>query len=454
MKRMIRGAFAGFFTFVLMLTSIVPALAAEPKTPEISQWAVGELSEGEKYGIFPMEWYYDSFKAKITKERLNVLLAQTKKKIAALGLKKNDDYTSTAVNLNISRGNVINELYKIVAQYELPVGDSAVAYMQDRKILKGSQKGLQLDSNVTTEEAVIFATRLVKDTYYQAQAGSKGMAWKVENNGNKIYLLGSIHVGTPELYPIHEKLVTSFNEADALLVEADLFDAEGLQYFTEASMFQDGSTIKDVVSKETYEKLLKVLAKYEQPEEAFIHFKPWSLASFVSSLLLSESIGLPPEQMANSGIDMYFLLNAYLSQKPVIELEGMKAQTDMFEGLSPKAQEQYLVEALDSILDPDAKKVDESKLVKEWFDHWNKGNIKGFTESFNAVEGESSEFNDMLFGERDKNMTEKIAQLLESEEKGTYFLVVGAGHFVTPKSILFHLKEKGYKVEEFWGTEG
>lgn len=449
MKKLVKGSFAALFAFMLMLTTVVPALAAEQQTPEISSWAVSELAEGEKYGIFPMEWYYDRFKEGITEDRLEFLLTQTEEKIAAIGLEKNTDFTPIDVDNRTSRESIITELYNIVAQYDLSAGHSAVPYMQEHNILKGAYKNLRLDDIATTEEAALFATRLVQDTYKQAQAGSKGVAWKVENNGNQVYLLGSIHLGTPELYPFHQQLLTAFHEADALLVEANLFDMEGLQYFTDSSMFKDGKTIKDVVSEETYAKVQKALEKYEQSIEDYAQYKPWTLASLFSNLSLSESLGLSAEQLANSGIDMYFLTNALLTEKPIIELEGMKAQTDMFEGLSAEAQEQYLVETLDAVLDPESQG-DQGAMIKEWFGYWSKGNIEGFTESFNADEGETSEFEAMLFGERDKNMAAKIAELLESEEKGTYFLVVGAGHFSTPKSILFHLKEKGYQVEKFY----
>lgn len=46
-------------------------------------------------------------------------------------------------------------------------------------------------------------------------------------------------------------------------------------------------------------------------------------------------------------------------------------------------------------------------------------------------------------------MVEKIIEILESKEKGSNFLVVGAGHFVNPNGIIYQLKEKGYKVQVF-----
>lgn len=449
MKKVTRGTVAVLFSFVLMLSTIVPALASKQNTPQFSNWAVVELSEGEKYGIFPMEWYYDGFTTEITKERLEMLLTKTEAKIAELDLKKKADYNRSERKLSSSRENIIHELYQIIAQYELSVGDSAVSYMQERKILRGNAKGLGLERNATTEEAILFATRLIQDTYYQTQAGSKGVAWKVENNGNQVYLLGSIHLATPEIYPFNEQLLAAFHESDALFVEVNIFDQKGLEYYTDASMFKDG-TIEDMVSKETYEKTKKVFAKYNLPEESFMMMKPWALASYLSNLSLSETIGLSPEELANSGIDMYFLSNALLAGKPIVELEGMKAQTDMFDGLSKEGQEQYLVDVLDSILESEDLEVSEAELLLEWLGHWNKGDIAAFTESLKTIEGEPSEFDEMLFGERDKNMSEKITELLESNDKGTYFIVVGAGHFLTSESILYHLQDKGYKVEEFY----
>ncbi|QOY37183.1 hypothetical protein AWH56_005970 [Anaerobacillus isosaccharinicus] len=39
--------------------------------------------------------------------------------------------------------------------------------------------------------------------------------------------------------------------------------------------------------------------------------------------------------------------------------------------------------------------------------HWVNGDIDGFAKSFNALDGEDFEFNEMLFGERDLNMAAK-----------------------------------------------
>mgnify|MGYP002734496961 CR=1 FL=1 len=144
------------------------------------------------------------------------------------------------------------------------------------------------------------------------------------------------------------------------------------------------------------------------------------------------------------GIDVYFLLNALLQEKPVRELEGIKAQVDMFESVSPEVQEQSLVAVLDSILQPSES--NDADVLKQWFENWKQGDVEAFTKSFQEMQGGAD---DILFGKRDEQMSQNLIKLLE-EEEGTYFVVVGAGHFLIEKSIRYHLEQKGYDVEPFY----
>jgi uncharacterized protein len=155
------------------------------------------------------------------------------------------------------------------------------------------------------------------------------------------------------------------------------------------------------------------------------------------------------EEMTLHGIDMQFLLTAMLQQKPIYELEGTKAQVDMFEALSAEAQEQSLVEVLDSILEPVTNSEESVALLESWFDSWKRGDVKAFTDSFVSMEGEQTEYDQMLFGKRDEEMAKKIVSVLENQA-GTYFLVVGAGHFVVDKNIRYHLEQSGYDVVPFY----
>lgn len=357
-------------------------------------------------------------------------------------------------------------LYNILAQYELPIGESPVEYMVNRGILAGTGNGLGLDQICTTEQAVLFSIRLIYDTYTQLEAGAKGFAWKVENDGKTIYFLGSIHLANSDIYPINAELMKAFVESDALIVEANILNQQvGIEYYYEKAMYQDGTTLKDNISEETYEKVAMVFDSYGIPEEQYNYFKPWYIANNLSGLSSTNSNDIEEgQEAANLGIDMYFLTNAILMQKPIFELEGVRYQTDLFDSLSKEIQEEYLNAALDSILEPESEEVedaeeliyteeinDAAELLNLWLNQWKEGDIEGFASSFNEVYSiTEDEFSTMLFGERDKNMTEQIIELLELENDFTVFVVVGSGHFVLPGTIIDQLIEKGYDVKVFY----
>lgn len=450
-KKSSKWVATGLLIIAMMLTTVLPVWAIEGQIADISPWAVSDLNEGEKYGIYPMEWYYEDFRAEVSQERLEVLLEKTADKIAATGVETKEDFLPVPYKGEGTRGDVIIRLFNVLAQYGLTGEKTPVEYMQERGILQGTSKGLELDNICTTEQAVILATRLVADTYNQLDAGAKGLAWKVENDGNIVYLLGSIHVGSSDLYPLNQRLLKAFYESDVLVVEANILNQDdGMDYYIANALYWDGTTLADVVSEEVYDKLITVLEVYGLPVEEFAVFKPWSIANTLQVLSMTNSGSAEQgAESANLGIDMYFLLNAFLTQKPVFELEGMKYQVDLFEGLSAEFQEEYLEAILDSILHPqDEETTTSADLLNEWLTLWKKGDIEGFTNSFApATEETENELTTMLFGKRDKDMAEKIIMMLESEQKGTYFVVVGAGHLTIENSVLDHLTEMGYEVE-------
>ena len=449
MKKMKKQAIVFALGTTFMLTTVAPAVHAEQAIPEVSNWAIEVLNEGEKFGIYPLNWYYEDFQAPISVERLNTLMDLTEKKIASLNLKKNDKFTPAVVKGDNTRGDIVNRLYNIVAQYDVNVSGDSVSYFQQRQILRGDALGLQLEKQATTEQAIIFATRLIKDTYAVAEQGGKGIAWVVQDEDTKIYLLGSIHIGIPDLYPMNPKLTKAFDESEGLFVEANILDTEGMTYYMEKAIYSDGQTLKDAISEETYAKLQKVADAIGLSMEELNVQKPWLASNNLSLLTMDDAFGLTVEEMTLHGIDMQFLLTAMLQQKPIYELEGTKAQVDMFEALSAEAQEQSLVEVLDSILEPVTNSEESVALLESWFDSWKRGDVKAFTDSFVSMEGEQTEYDQMLFGKRDEEMAKKIVSVLENQA-GTYFLVVGAGHFVVDKNIRYHLEQSGYDVVPFY----
>lgn len=348
MKKVFRRTGAALLGASLMLATIVPAIyAKEPTqilTPPVSDWIIETLNEGEKYGTYPIEWYYDSFQHEIPVKKVNELLTLTEKKIASMNLNENKQYKPVAVQGNNTRGDIVKRLYNIVACYDLPVGTDAIKYMTERNILRGSAHGLQLEKKATTQQAVILAIRFIKDTYALAQ---QGVAWTVEDEDTLVYLLGSIHLGIPDLYSRNEKLVTAFDESDALFVEANVLDEEGMKYYGEKAMYTDDSTLKDAVTPETYAKLEQVAELYGLPMEQLAMQKPWFVSNTLSSLTTDDSFGLTAEEMSMYGVDMYFLLNALLAKSFRGTLSEESEFDEMLFGKRDEQMAQKLIKLLE-----------------------------------------------------------------------------------------------------------
>lgn len=451
-----RHAASGLLGMSMILGSVwtVQANEAPAAAPAISPWSAPILHEGEKYGIFPLTWYYDgTFQQPVGADKFRSLLEATSAKLDEIGLQKQAKLALPAADTVLTRDTVVRAMYGALNQYELPgafdIGPSdPIDYLQRTGIVDGTDQGLELDKPCTVEQAAVLASRLVGYAYETADASAKGLLWKVTKGGNTLYLLGSIHLGIPEMYPMRKPIQDAFESSDSLWVEANLLtdDQDAMDYFTKLTVYDDGTTLKDHVSPETYKKLQQVADKLGMPVQSFDPFKPWVVSSNLSlTTLMSE-----PEQIAeatNSGVDLYFTQKAMMAGKPVRELEGMKLQGDVLSGMPPEEQEKELSQLLDSILTPNDEGQSAAAQFKSLQLLWAKGDVDGFTKSYTeSLQQAQSGSTDRLLGERDANMAAKLSELLEREGSSTYFVVVGAAHFTMKDMVLDKLKQKGYDV--------
>ncbi|MDG0876139.1 TraB/GumN family protein [Paenibacillus thiaminolyticus] len=456
-SRVKRSVASGLAVLIAMLGFVIPAQANEGPAviPQISTWSIKTLNEGEKYGIFPLAWYVDgTFQQPITQDKFQALIEATSAKLDALELKKTGQVAIPSGTKEITRKTVIDAVYGVLAQYEWPESldldmSDPVAFLQKNGIVYGTSKGLELDKPSTVEQASVMASRLVQFGYDAAGGGAKGLLWKATKGQNTLYLLGSIHLGIPDMYPMQKPIRDAFAQSDTLWVEVNLLDREAsMQYFTRLMTYQDGTQLKEHVSERTYEKLQKVLEQLNMAQDTFDPFKPWAITTNLSMAnMTGESADMA--QGAALGVDMYFTNSALLTGKPIHELEGLKFQADLFNNVPPAVQEKELNEVLDQILAPAADKPDDaSKQLRQWQLLWTKADLEKFSESFTgSVEMVKSDSAQRLFGERDKNMAKKLMELLDKEGASTHFVVVGAGHFVIKDMIIDQLKANGYEVE-------
>lgn len=448
---------------VLLLTMVlflhgtampVQADEAQNVLNNIHKWALSDLVEGKNYGIFSKTWYQEGFQKQIPVEKLQTLLQATERKIAALGLEKKEGQFVPSVQGNTTRGAFIKNLYHILAQYKWPTtvvidNYKDITYLHQKGIVKGTGNGLELEEPCSIEEAVVMATRLVTDVYATLEEGGKGFLWKLSHHNHTMYLLGSIHFGITDFYPLHPKVKEAFDQADELIVEANInvHDQAEVARLMEQLMYHDGTTLKDHVSKDTYEKAQQVFAKYKLPEKKMNLICPWALSQSLSSISDATEAGT---LNVAAGIDPYFTSKANITEKPIKQLESVEFQGKLFSNFPAESQEKQLNQVLDQILATSSAEKHNSELerLKLLQQQWVAGDVESFTNSLQeATRADGEAVTQKMFGERDKNMADQLAHLLQQEGQATYFVVVGAGHLVLKDTIIDQLKAKGFTIQ-------
>ena len=107
-----------------------------------------------------------------------------------------------------------------------------VEFLSSLGVIHGDGADLALDRPCTLLEAACFANRMILALYDQQNAGSLGLLWKAEGNGNTLYLLGSIHTDRSNLYPFHKQLRDIITGVELAAFELDFNSQEGIDEFT------------------------------------------------------------------------------------------------------------------------------------------------------------------------------------------------------------------------------
>lgn len=447
-----------------LLGSTVPVFAEEAPTVPLPEWCYGEIADGYAMGLFGDEIYTAAHSQTVTQEQLDKMTRVVADKLALLNVPVNPAKNDVLV-LDTTRMGVLNTFYQEaeaylfdgierVQLYDYKEG-AVLDYLETLGVVHGDSGDLALDRPCTLLEAACFADRLILALYDQQNAGSLGLLWKAEGNGNTLYLLGSIHTDRNNLYPFHKQLRDIITSAELAAFELDFNDQTGLDEFAAMQMYSDGTTLKDHIDPELYQEVVDTLAAVGMPEEQTAAFKPWALANAFTALSTQDDT--TSENMM--AIDLYVNAKAANVNIPVEGVETYAFQGGIFDELSSEYQENYLAMTLAMYQGADMEDLDEEskaalelqeQAVDEWMDQWKSRDTQGFAKSYPKDEimaNDSDELNRKLFEGRDPNMVAWADNYLKQPGSHTGLMTVGAGHMIGGTGIVQGLKDLGYTVE-------
>ena len=269
----------------------------------------------------------------------------------------------------------------------------------------------------------------------------KHFLWKVTGPTGVVYLLGTIHVGKADFYPLPSIIEDSFKEADTLIEEIDISEpaeaARAQRGLIEDGSYPNGDTITNHLSEVTSSHLAAYVKKGGLSEPTIARLRPWLVSVLVAQLELTR-MGFDPV----NGVDRHFLDEARQSHKPIGALEDAGSQLELFNSLSEELQDRLL---LSSLVDME-KWADCFDLINQ---AWQSGDAAAMQEVITSSVRDYPQLKPLmtkLLDDRNNAMTTKIERFLQTPK--TYFVAVGAGHLVGDQGILSQLQRKNFRVEQ------
>lgn len=268
-------------------------------------------------------------------------------------------------------------------------------------------------------------------------AQSHNFLWKASGKGSVVYLAGSIHLLSPEFYPLNPVFDNAFRDSDLLVEEVDFGEMLGPDSQMQAlmrGMLPAGQTIDKVLSPATLALVNKTAKELGAPLDALQRFKPWMLALTLEGLELANA-GFDP----NLGLDKHFYDLAKEGGKAIQGLETVEYQLSRLDGMTPEQQDRMLAQTLKEI---DTEKASVAKLTTAW----KSGDTKTMEQLVLGNLKSEPALYERLLVERNKNWLPKLEALFS--RKGRALVLVGAAHLVGPDGLVAMLKAKGYTVEQ------
>jgi len=265
--------------------------------------------------------------------------------------------------------------------------------------------------------------------------------WKVKINGSAFYLAGSIHAASERNYPLPETYLKSYKKADKVILELE-DDFETLEnkifLYAEKDKLPGGLNLGDSLNPESIYKLREIIGNDKLDKS--LGYEAWLLNMFIAGSK-SKLCGYDPKL----AIDKYFHDLATKDKKEIIGLDEIQTQLALFDFDMPfKIQIQILEKAVSEMA---MKAKGEEELFKAYFENDLVKFEKEFLKTYDFENPQIQKMYEKVFTKRNTSWVEKFIELSKGNP-GSYFVLVGSGHYFGPNNLLELLESKGYTIEK------
>jgi uncharacterized protein YbaP (TraB family) len=270
-----------------------------------------------------------------------------------------------------------------------------------------------------------------------ANASPRPLLWKVSDQDNDLYLLGSFHALKPSDYPVAPAVDAAFEDAELVAFEVspeEMNSPELGMQMMQAAMDPEGG-LQGALDDATWKRLQAYCSTRGLPMEQFQSFEPWFVALIVQ---LSEMgrVGYDPKQ----GLDQHLIARAASEHKRTLGLETGASQIAVLDSMTPLEQRQSLAEALDG--------VEDSSDLDELHAMWRNGDDAALDQKLTVeFKRDYAQLYQRINVDRNQAWLPKLRAMLDDSHSDDALVVVGAMHLIGPDGVVNLLRKQGYRVE-------
>jgi uncharacterized protein YbaP (TraB family) len=270
--------------------------------------------------------------------------------------------------------------------------------------------------------------------WFPAFAGTP--VWKVEKNGSRIFIGGTVHLLTPADFPLPEAFDIAYQQSDKIIFEANIDDMETPEF--QVSMMQMLSYPKDqnlklALGEETYQALSRYCENHNIPIEGLLPFKP-GMVSMILSMTELQQLGF-----TGTGVDAFYNQKAKQDNKPVAALETVEQQLNFIAGMGKGQEDNLIIYTLNEM-----EKL--PQVMDAMMTAWRNGDLNqlenvasiSLRENFPSIHEE-------LIVKRNNAWMPKIEALFNTAN--VEFILVGSLHLSGKTGLIEQLKTRGYTIE-------
>ncbi len=267
------------------------------------------------------------------------------------------------------------------------------------------------------------------------------LLWRVEKNGNTVWLFGSVHVLRSDLNWMDTRLFRAFDSADAAWFEVPDFDS--LPHFTgfdKSVMAATPVLTKGLGDAEMHE-LESLLTPYKLTLKDVERVRPGAMAGFIAQLDIAGS-----HFSFEQGADMTLFRRAKLLNMKIEGFEDNRQHYSYLYKLGADMGEDGTV-ALKKALANHFGRGDGDSDIDVVVETWRTGNQKAMTDSLLRTRDRNPRFYNVLVAGRNQLWLPKVEAMLSDATPHSTFVTVGMAHLIGPDGLVAQLRAKGYTVE-------